>query len=165
MLVSRLELCPLFRKFWSAPWDSGWIEDSGSLLHQKYHPQISAGLLSRKSTIGSPSFSGAPPGSGFRSGYLRIRWWAALKLDPGNCFFENRHTGGLILLWHTWKSTKINTMSEQETMIMVMKVVSSDDRWQKWGWVPIKSFTLSGDQRRRLEWGLRLELSCFAFGR
>ena len=59
-LVSRLELCPLFRKFWSAPWDSGWIEDSGSLLHQKYHPQISAGLLSRKSTIGSPSFSGAP---------------------------------------------------------------------------------------------------------
>ena len=101
-LVSRLELCPLFRKFWSAPWDSGWIVDhSGSLLHQKYHPQISAGLLSRKSTIGSPSLSGASPGSGFRSGYLRIRWWAALKLDPGNCFFENRHTGGLILLWHT----------------------------------------------------------------
>ena len=71
------------------------MDHSGSLLHQKYHPQISAGLLSRKSTIGSPSLSGAPPGSGFRSGYLRIRWWAALKLDPGKCFFENRHTGGL----------------------------------------------------------------------
>ena len=55
-------------------------------------------------------------------------------------------------------------MSEQETMIMVMKVVSSDDRWQKWGWVPIKSFTLSGDQKscRRLEWGLWWELSCQA---
>ena len=28
--------------------------------------------------------------------------------------------------------------------------------------MPIKSFTLSGDQRRRLKCRLRLELSCFA---